>query len=262
MSPTQETERATAGVRAQRIAVGLVICTTLAAGCAAPPFNVVTRLGALTPESATSVPLANLQLAGDFGIGQLADGAGAFALFDGRCLALTNGVARPAPLGARVRQGLVTRYRWDTALAIKDQTSLLALGERLDAIVPNRELPCAVRVRGRFLSVNITASPLDRFPDAIRQTAPLPAWSYSLSNTAGTLIGFRLPAPCGALARPGLTLFFVAENLRSGGFAADCQLADGHLEVAVGETFTVRVQKDVDGDGVIRPLSQARPSTD
>lgn len=217
------------------LAVGLGAC--LSAGCA------TVRRSAMTQWSTTGhaagadpgcLPCRSLTGYGDFGLARLAAPGGQVIVLDGDVFTVTERHdAAPALAGQDAVLATVAPFRWDTVLSVTRRTDAAAVAALVDRAVPDVTLPCAVKVRGRFLTVTTFPEPQPPSPAETKGDV------FRFEDVYGTLIGFRKPTSMQGIGPTGYEFAFLSEDRRSGGAVAGFLLHEGSIEVDVCRQVTV-----------------------
>ena len=195
-------------------AISGALLLTMSSGCVSrAPYDQITRWSAspaVRPQDA-AFPAYHLRRQGDLAAGTLALGGGEVIL-DGlyyyQCGA--DGVVYQLPPGEPLASGWSVRFRPDRVEVLEADFSLAKLAALLTVSVPDKDMPCAFRIAGRFASVRLASGP-------------------SLQRVSGTVFGFRQPQNDPARGGTGLTLHFLSGDLLTGGRVADFGLIDGSL---------------------------------
>jgi acetolactate decarboxylase len=176
--------------------------------------------------------LETLRRHGDFGIGTFAGLDGEMILLDGTFYQIrSDGKVYQPPLSDRTPFACVTTFVPDSREAIKSQTDMKALQERVNALAPRQNGFCAFIVRGDFRHVRVRSVPAQKKPYRplveVAKNQPV----FTLSELRGTLIGFRSPSFVKGVNVPGYHMHFLADDLSGGGHVLESELTQGILEV-------------------------------
>jgi acetolactate decarboxylase len=190
---------------------------------------------------------AELAAHGDFGIGTRQQLDGEMVALDGEFWSVSSdGIVHRVPPQARTPFAVVLFFAPGPPLALAGPLNHAALKARIDAAVPRDAVCIALRVRGRFAAMRVRSVP--------RQSPPYPPLAevaarqveFELSETTGTLVGFRFPDYAQGLEVAGYHLHYLSDDRRHGGHVLDFTLRDGvaewdlssemHLEVPAGLT--------------------------
>lgn len=170
---------------------------------------------------------------GDFGLGAADALSGELIVLDGVSYRIReDGSADVLPASARVPFACVTFFKPTIALKYGEPLKHTALYAALDARLPvNR--PLAVRARGSFskLRFRVPRQPGKPYPPLAELVKTQAV--FSLEQTRGTLVGFRLPDALRGSNVAGYHFHFLREDGRTGGHVLDFTLADLQVDVAV-----------------------------
>jgi acetolactate decarboxylase len=231
------------------------------AGKAIEQFSFVDALVAGLFEGAFTA--AALHAAGDFGVGCGDALDGELVLVDGqlfRCPG-SGGVMRVGP-NELVPFAEVTRFEPTLVQAVTGPLDERSFEHLVDELVPSANLFYAIRVDGVFGRMTVR--------DAVRQERPFRGLAdavkdqhvASVTNTRGTLIGFRGPDVFQGLSVADFHLHYLDEAREFGGHATDYELVEGTLSIEAYSSFTVHLPEiasyldalldNVDSDAQIR----------
>ena len=228
---------------AARVAAMMAATALLAAGCATPPANTVTQLalpGAQRPAAARDWRLhcGDLSQYGDFGTARPDRLEGLVLLLDGRCwMVQSSGRVSPPPDGLCLANATLVRFQWDQTLSIRERTSRANVEALLDRAIGERGALCAVKLSGRFLSLNTRKAFASSDSGAGPETVEYP-------DIGGTLVGFRFPEHLRGVCAPGYHFYFLSQNRQYGGEVVDFLLQDGVAEVDACARYLLVTGKD------------------
>ncbi|MDD5705659.1 MAG: acetolactate decarboxylase [Kiritimatiellae bacterium] len=197
------------------VSLATACAALLLAGCVSSvPFDQITRwpaAGVVPAAKDAAFPAYELHQYGNLGAGTLASGAGDMAL-DGIYYYQfgRDGAVYAMPPSEALAAGWAVRFRPDRVEALPPDFSRAALDAMLEVSVPDRSVVCALRLVGRFETIQLDGGPL-------------------LRRVSGTIFGLRTP-PTTADDRSGSPqLWFLSGDLLTGGRIADFRLVDGSL---------------------------------
>ena len=199
--------------RARRTACGWAGLALLAAGCATrAPHDQVTRwvVPSEARTSSSGFPAYHLRRYGDLGAGTLARGGEMVldGLYYYKCA--PDGAVEPLQPAEPLAAGWTVRFRPDRVEVLEPGCTLERIEAMLAVDVPDRSMPCAFRLVGRFASLQLASG-------------------KTLQRVSGSLFGVRLPRE--GQADGGLTLYFLSGDWLSGGRADAFSLIDGSLAI-------------------------------
>lgn len=189
--------------------------------------------------------LGELHEHGDFGIGTIDRLDGEMIVLDGEfVIARSDGRIYPLPPEMHTPFAVVTAFEAGSRHSLDAAASFEELRAQLDAFAPKGAVCIAVRVDGHF--------PRIRVRSVRRQSRPYPPLvqvtahqvEFELSDTNGTLVGFRFPDYAQGLEVAGYHLHYISQDRTRGGHLLDCASEEGvvsfdassdlHIEVPSG----------------------------
>jgi acetolactate decarboxylase len=173
-----------------------------------------------------------LKQSGDFGLGT-------FDALDGEMIGLegkfyqikTNGVAYPVKDLMKTPFATVTFFQPQQSILLKEAMNYEQLQQYLDRVLPTKNIPCAIRIKGFFQSIKVRSVP--------KQTLPYPHLNdvvknqsiFELRNVKGTLVGFRMPHYMQGVNVAGYHFHLLTQDRKAGGHLLDCQLQNVRAEI-------------------------------
>ncbi|MDO9395554.1 MAG: acetolactate decarboxylase [Herbiconiux sp.] len=192
------------------------------------------------------VTIAELLTHGDFGLGTFNALDGEMVVVDGVCHHLrSDGSVTVAAGTDRTPYAAVMHFHESRSFEIDQPTGLADLEKRIDDATGGQNLPVAVRIDGTFRTlrtrtVGVQTKPYPPLVDAAAHQAV-----STLTDSTGTVAGFRTPGFEQAISVAGYHLHYVDAARRSGGHVLDLELASGRVSL-----------------GPIRELRLVLPSTE
>jgi acetolactate decarboxylase len=187
--------------------------------------------------------LGEVKKSGDFGLGTLDGLDGEMLLLDGKIYQVdSHGAVHEPANEVRTPLAVVTFFAQDLTFTVPAELTMEELQARIDAALPSPNRFYAVRVTGRFAQVKTRSVP--------RQTKPyLPLAEvvktqalFTLTDTTGTLVGFRCPAFVKSLNVPGYHLHYLTDDKRGGGHVLGLVTGEGvRVAVEVIRNFMVKL---------------------
>ncbi len=237
------------------LTLGAAALLAFAAGCAAPR-NTVTQISTIDALLAGvydgQIPCRKLSQYGDFGIGTFDRLDGELVLLDGRVFRVkADGKAYPAEATATTPFASVVRFQPQITHAIASGTTFSGLQEQVNALATNRNVLCAVRVKGTFRSVKTRSVPAQTkpYPPLVEVTRNQPV--FDRANLEGTLLGFRLPDYVKGINVPGFHLHFLSADHEAGGHALDFVIDGGTIELVPCYRLQLLLPKDQSAFGTV-----------
>ena len=225
------------------------------AGCAAPR-NTVTQVSTIDALLAGvydgQMPCQKLAQYGDFGIGTFDRLDGELVLLDGRVFRVkADGKAHPAEATATTPFASVVRFQPQVTHPVASGTTFSGFQEQVNALATNRNVFCAIRVKGKFRTVQTRSVPPQTkpYPPLVEVTRHQPVFDHA--DLEGTLLGFRLPDYVKGINVPGFHLHFLSANHEVGGHALAFTLDEGTIELAPCYQFQLLLPKDQSAFGKV-----------
>ncbi len=198
----------------------------------------IVESGRITGEN----PLSELLKRGDFGIAYPDNMDGVIIILDGRPFHIADdGNVRDPENFTGIPLASVCNFMIDATVTLPENCSLTTLREILDSTVPDKNLFCAIQVKGRFHRVEAN-SPAGSISEKVKKDGWMPRIQrFPLKKVSGTLVGFRFPKLAEGIHQPGYRFGFIADNLMSGGLVDDFVLADGTAEIDICSSFSLEI---------------------
>ncbi|AGW12639.1 acetolactate decarboxylase [Megalodesulfovibrio gigas] len=177
------------------------------------------------------VTVETLERQGTLGLGTLDGLDGELVQVDGVAYHVgMDGVARAARPEATIPFATSVRFAPDASRRAQFMP-LADLCRLLDELAPDRQQFAAVRVRGRFSSLEARSVP--------RQSPPYPTLAevlprqavFHLEQVVGDMVGFRFPDHAASYGVAGWHLHFLSTDRTRGGHVLDAVLQDGIARV-------------------------------
>lgn len=221
----------------RRIAGCLVLAVSLwMQGCIAVPRNTVTRVfpSALLNDSGYDgrITCEALYGYGDSGIGVFDRLDGEMLMLDGKFFRVKpDGNIIEAHPGSKLASATVVNYAWDRVIKVDRRTSFAGLRKTVDAATGNTNGFYALKIKGKFLSLQTTTPAVQKEPympmDKVRSFQK----TVEIQDVSGTIFGFRLPEFVEGVADPGYHCNFVSRSLSAGGHVLDFVMLEGTVEI-------------------------------
>jgi acetolactate decarboxylase len=186
------------------------------------------------------VTIAELTRYGDLGLGTFNGVDGEMIVLDGDVYQVrADGVARIAEASTRTPFALVTPFEADITAAIDTPMTCKELEGLLDTLLPSKNAFYALKVEGRFQSLETRSE--------ARQQRPYPTLSevladqvvFDLEQTSGTMVGFWFPEYAEGVNLPGYHFHVVSEDRSRGGHVLDCRVQQADIAIDVSDQLTV-----------------------
>lgn len=193
-----------------------------------------------------TLPIKDLKLKGDFGLGapNLLDGE--MTLIDGKAYQ-TKATGQTVELDNKHLTSFasVTFFKADTTFfqtSVTDKTTIL---NTIEKWLPSKNQMYAIKISGQFNHVKTRA-----FPPVANE--PFPKLStildqqqfFDYKNTNGTLIGFFLPTYLNGINASGFHFHFLSKDKKQGGHILEFTGTDLKIEISTLKTFEMDTPKD------------------
>lgn len=208
-----------------------------------------------------SMTLEELRNYGDIGLGTLNELDGEMILIDGKFYQIrADGKVYEPPVSMTTPFASVAHFKANQRIEVGNDTGgpldYAAVQRLVNHAASNRNLLLAVVVKGHFKSMKTRSLPRQRppYPPLTEVTRHQP--EFSIPETFGTIVGFRLPDYIKGISVPGFHLHFLSEDCKHGGHILAFELLDGVIELdycnrfymalpkAMGEFATADLNKD------------------
>lgn len=169
---------------------------------------------------------------GDTGIGTFHGLDGEMVMLNGNVYQVkADGAACVADDSLTTPFAVVTFFEPDHALTISGVKDYEDLQKQLDAMLPTKNIPYAVRIEGTFRYIRTRSVP--------RQTKPYPRLievakvqpTFEHHDIEGTLVGFRLPGYMEGVNVAGYHLHFIDSERKYGGHLLECNAESVAVEL-------------------------------
>ena len=215
-----------------RVTFACALLLLIAGGCSSTPrhYNRVTQIVTppqnLSTKNGSFVSLQQVIASGDTGIGIMPNNDGVFVIKESIPYQIrANGDVRIPSRNIYPPIASSINFLMDSSAALKAGTTFAGLENELLKVSEKDNYLTAVRIRGRFASITLSAPEPGRLPDGSMKFR-----KWDLQKVSGTLIGFHFPAWSSEIHPMGFHLIFISDDLLSGGAVRDFNIADGHVE--------------------------------
>ncbi|HKR19753.1 MAG TPA: acetolactate decarboxylase [Stellaceae bacterium] len=228
-------------MRRRALAVAFVLAVVAGPAQAGEAYQVSTIASLLAGGYDGTVTVGTLLQHGNFGLGTYNGVDGEMVVLNGRAYRCTaDAVAHPAPAAMRTPFAVVTDFHPQAAVAIAADQSLDQLEAALDALPLSASRIVAVRIVGRFQTMQVRSEPKQQPPyRPLAEVIKTQQVVHDLGAVDGTLVGFRFPATASSVNVAGWHFHFItADSTRCGhvlglttgtGRAAVQEIADLHV---------------------------------
>jgi acetolactate decarboxylase len=179
---------------------------------------------------------------GDFGLGT-------FDALDGEMIALdgafyqikADGRVYPVTGAMKTPFAAVTFFKAGRTHMIETPLNYQQLLDYVTKLLPNPNLPYAVRIEGLFPYVKARSVPRQQKPyPPLAQAAEKQA-VFELANVKGVIVAFRFPAFLAGVNMPGYHCHFITADRRAGGHLLDCRVEGATIAAEALPHFSLRL---------------------
>lgn len=189
-----------------------------------------------------TVTVGSLLRHGNFGLGTYNGVDGEMVVLNGRAYrCAVDAVAHPVPAAMRTPFAVVTDFQPQSTVAVAAGQSLDQIEATLDALPLSASRIVAVRIVGRFQTMQVRSEPKQQPPyRPLAEVIKTQQVIHDLGAVDGTLVGFRFPASVSSVNVAGWHFHFItADNTRCGHVLG---LTTGVDRAAVQEIADLRVR--------------------
>lgn len=190
---------------------------------------------------------ARLMTYGTLGIGTFDHLDGEMILLDGEIYQVkSNGKVYKPHTTLTTPFAAVCRFSPDETIALDNPITYAGLKRLLDERIPNQNLFCAIKIRGRFKNVHTRSVPAQKkpYPPLAKVTAHQP--EFRETDIDGTIVGFRCPPFVKGINAPGYHLHFLSDSKKFGGHLLGFEMADGRIQVDICNKFVLILPENGD----------------
>jgi len=176
--------------------------------------------------------LRNASKYGDFGIGTFNNLDGEMIFLDNKFYQIkSDGNVYEINESSMTPFIAVTNFEIDKKVEINKNFNFKELEDYIDSLLPGDNIPYAIKVKGSFDKMKVRSVPKQSKPYKklveIVKNQPV----FELSNTTGTIIGFKLPKYVNNINVAGYHFHFITDDKKKGGHVLDFQLKNGIIEI-------------------------------
>ncbi|CAI9686852.1 hypothetical protein EAVNVH72_03511 [Elizabethkingia anophelis] len=195
-----------------------------------------------------TLPIKDLKLKGDFGIGAPDMLDGELTMIDGKAYQ-TKVTGETVVLDSEHKTAFstVTFFKADTVFYIRSEMEQKALLEMIVNTLTNKNAMYAVKISGAFSYVKTRAfPPVNEEPFPVLSTILDRQEFFEHQNTTGTFIGYHLPEYLNGINASGFHLHFLSTDKKQGGHILDFKGQNLKIEIAKQKSFELEVPTDGD----------------
>ena len=198
-------------------------------GCCGLTRNTITQVSTLDALLAGAydgqISCKELLNRGDLGIGTFEGLDGEMVLLDGKVYQVkADGKVYHPQACLRSPFAAVVNFKPDTVFSLNEETDLEALEKIIDEKMNNKNIFCAIKIKGSFARMKTRSVPCQHkpYPPLTEVTKSQPV--FDLQAVSGTIVGFRLPDYIKGINMPGYHFHFISDGAVSGGHVLGLEL--------------------------------------
>jgi len=181
---------------------------------------------------------------GDFGLGSVEHMDGELIAIDGNFYRIDpEGKMHIIPDTETTPYAIVTHFKPEITFTLKNVKSFSDLVEQLNQHLPNRHIPYAIHLKGKYKKLELRAvrrqtPPYPDFPKVVSEQA-----IFHLNDVSGDGVGFFTPAYLAKLNVPGYHIHFITEDRKIGGHILSGEFDSLEVSLMPLNTITVTLPK-------------------
>ncbi len=229
-------------MNSRTLAVAFALVVAAVPVQAAEVYQVSTIASLLAGGYDGTVTVGALLRRGNFGLGTYNGVDGEMVVLGGRAYRCSvDAVAHPVPAAMRTPFAVVADFHPQTTAAVAAGQSLDQLEFALDALPLSASRILAVRVVGRFRSMQVRSEPKQQPPyRPLAEVIKTQQVVHDLGAVSGTLVGFRFPATASSVNVAGWHFHFIAADGKRCGHVL--RLTTGATRAALQELADLRIR--------------------
>lgn len=195
-----------------------------------------------------TLPIKELKLKGDFGIGAPDMLDGELTMLDGKAYQ-TKATGETVVLDNEHKTAFssVTFFKADTTFYIQSEMGQKSALETIQNALENKNAMYAIKITGTFNSVKTRAfPPVTKEPFPILSSILDKQQFFEHQNVPGTFVGFHLPEYLNGINASGFHLHFLSADKKRGGHIIDFKGENLKVEIAVLKSFELAIPDDKD----------------
>ena len=162
---------------------------------------------------------------GDLGIGTFNGLDGEMIGLDGEFYQIRiDGKAYPVSIDTKTPFAVVTFFDFDELVTLGKIDSFKELEERLNSVLPNKNVFYAIKIDGVFDYIKTRSVPRQNKPYLPLAEVVKEQTIFEFNNVAGTIVGFFCPAYVKGVNVAGYHLHFITADKSAGGHLLDCRM--------------------------------------
>jgi acetolactate decarboxylase len=192
-----------------------------------------------------TLPLSDLKLHGDFGLGTYDGLDGEMVFLDGKFYQIKeDGVGYSVADHVKTPFSTVTFFRPERSLNLTGKANYQELQQQINAQLPTLNLPYAIRIKGNFPYLKVRSVPKQKLPyPTLAEVVSKQQRVFDLRNVKGTLVGFRLPQYLKGTNAAGYHFHFITDDSKAGGHLLDGEFVDNVAEIDALQDWKITLPK-------------------
>lgn len=195
--------------------------------------------------------IGELKKQGDFGIGAIDRLDGEMIALDGEFYRF-NVLGQASPVSDFIKTpfAAVTFFDGDESLVIENgPIDFSTFRKSMDAMITNKDIFYAIRIKGEFESLVIRGVPAQKKPyrklgEVLKDEQQI----KDFHNLKGTMVGFWYPRYVGGINIPGYHFHFITKDRKRGGHVLDCRLITGKIWIDRTRKIHIELLKNINRD--------------
>ena len=171
---------------------------------------------------------------GNFGIGTFSQLEGEMVILNGTLYQIKadGKVYKPHP-NIKTPFAAVCRFNIDKTFRVKNGTDFKTLEEQINKHAPNKNIFCAIKIKGKFARMKTRSVPKQNKPYPPLKEVTRNQPEFHMKNVSGTIVGFRCPSYVKGINVPGYHLHFITDDRKQGGHVLEMEMteAECHLDL-------------------------------
>ena len=190
-----------------------------------------------------SLPIKDLKLKGDFGIGAPDMLDGELTMLNGKAYQTkSTGETTVLENDHKTSFSMVTFFKADTTFTVNRTMEQKALLEIIESKLINKNAMYAIKITGDFNNVKTRAfPPVKKEPFPVLSTILDRQQFFDIQNTAGTLVGDHLPEYLNGIQVCGFHLHYLSSDTKQGGHLLGFKGQDLKIEIAELKSFELDI---------------------
>ncbi len=192
-----------------------------------------------------ALPLSEIKLHGDFGLGTYDGLDGEMIVLDGKFYQVKeDGVGYTVSDRVKTPFSTLTFFRVERSLNLTGKANYQELQKKINSQLPTLNLPYAIRIKGNFPYLKVRSVPKQKLPyPTLAEVVSKQQSVFDLRNVKGTLVGFRLPQYLKGTNAAGYHFHFITDDFKVGGHLLDGEFVDDVVEIDALQDWEVTLPR-------------------